>query len=495
MHCATPEWPRARFVQLQTCWENLKNACTLIQIKVTLLKEAHGWRDRYQERFLPVFSWVEPICLNPRLSDLSLARPFPQALIQVTQPDSWQTSMPGGDANQPELQPDLDARTKAFPENTGQKALPVSPVVLPKAEAVKVAPSRKVWWWWGAAVLAGLIVMAAIYIQPWAEKPTVVTLELVTPGPLTRVLAVNGKVAALHSVDVRSTVSGRLQAIIANVGDTVKRGDLLAQIESNQQQAVVRQALAGLDAGLVGLAQAEASLARDRALGRNVSRAALEDAERSVQTAAQEVGRLTALFDQAQIALDNHSVTAPIAGTVVASEADVGQTVDPATVLFTLADLGQLIVETDVDEAYAVQIAVDQPVVLQIAGEAEVRTGQVSFVAPRVNEDSGALAVKLAFDQAIFAPVGLTVTANITVESQSAAISVPRAAVVTTGGTNAVFVLGGDVLQQREVIVVPWPAARLMVTQGLVAGDKIIVDATGLAEGQSVTVAAANAGD
>ncbi len=388
----------------------------------------------------------------------------------------------------------LEGKTKDFLANAEHKPLSEHNVALPKPEAAKVK-TRYRFLWWGGAISVALILMAALYLQPWAEKPTVVAVEVVTPGPLTRLLAVNGKVAALNSVDVRSTVSGRLQSIVANIGDMVRHDDVLARIESAQQQAVVRQALAGLDAGLVAQAQAEANVARDRALGANVSRAALEDAERAAQTAVQEVGRLTALFDQAQIALENHTVTAPIAGTVVASEVDLGQTVDPLTVLFTLADLGQLIVETDVDEAYAVQIAVGQPAILQIVGEAELRMGKVSFVAPRVDEGSGALAVKLAFDQAIIAPVGLTVTANITVDSQVAAISVPRAAVVTVGAEATVFVLEGDVVQRRKVVVVPWPAARLLVTSGLAAGDRVIVDATGLVGGQSVMVAAMAAAD
>ena len=388
----------------------------------------------------------------------------------------------------------LEGKTKDFSANAEHKPLSRHSAALPKSEAAQVS-TRHRFLWWGGAISVALILMAALYLQPWAEKPTVVAVEVVTPGPLTRLLAVNGKVAALHSVDVRSTVSGRLQSIVANVGDMVRHDDVLARIESAQQQAVVRQALAGLDAGLLAQAQAEANVARDRALGANVSRAALEDAERAAQTAVQEVGRLTALFDQAQIALENHTVTAPIAGTVVASEVDLGQTVDPVTVLFTLADLGQLIVETDVDEAYAVQIAVGQPAILQIVGVAEMRMGKVSFVAPRVDEGSGALAVKLAFDQAIIAPVGLTVTANITVDSQVAAISVPRAAVVTVGAEATVFVLEGDVVQRREVVVVPWPAARLLVTSGLAAGDRVIVDATGLVDGQSVMVAAMAAAD
>lgn len=409
--------------------------------------------------------------------------------------------MSGNDAVPPEPNPAgqataSDALTKSAAGQAGQNALvsvPQTQGKLPPAEQAKPG-TRRGYLRWGGGVLAAATLIAALYLQPWADNALLVTVEAATPGPLTRVLAVNGKVAALHSVDVRSTVSGRLQSIDANVGDMVRPGDVLARIDSAVQQAVVRQALAGLDAGLVALAQAEAGLQRNRALGVNVSRAVLEDAERAAQIAAQDAERLAAIFDQAKIALDYHTVKAPIPATVVASEADVGQTVDPATVLFTLADLGQLIVETDVDETYAVQIAIGQPVVLQIVGEAEVRTGRVSFVAPRVDADTGALAVKLAFDRAVDAPVGLTVTANITVDSQSAALSVPRAAVVTVGGTSAVFVLAGDVVRRREVVVVPWPAARLMVTQGIVAGDLVIVDATGLVDGQPATVAAAGAG-
>ena len=407
--------------------------------------------------------------------------------------------MPNSELNEPQLQPSvrdtpIEGSTKDFSANAGQNSDAPSLEALPKSDAEK-GLNRHKFLWWGAAVFAAVILMAALYLQPWAEKSTVVAVEEVTPGPLTRLLAVNGKIAALHSVDVRSTVTGRLRDIIASIGDTVRQGDVLARIDSAQQQAVVRQALAGLDAGLVGLSQANASLARNRLLGVNVSRSALEDAESAAQTAAQEVGRLTALFDQAQIALGYHTVTAPIAGTLVASEVDVGQTIDAATVLFTLADLGQLVVETDVDEAYAVQISVGQPVLLQIVGEAEMRTGKVSFVAPRVSEVSSALAVKLAFDKPVVAPVGLTVTANITVDRQFAAISVPRAAVVTVEGEDSVFVLSGDVVQRRKVVVVPWPASRLMVTDGLASGEKVIVDATALVDGQSVTVVAAGVVD
>lgn len=409
--------------------------------------------------------------------------------------------MPSHDATPAEPQSavkpsSLEARqsSRADEARTSTATLPALHTQRPAAEPQRALSRQRLLLWVGVA-LAALVLLALFYAQPWAEKAMVVATEAVTPGPLTRLLAVNGSVAAQHSVDVRSTVSGPLQSIMAVEGGAVRQGDVLARIDPAGQQTVVRQALAGLDAGLVALAQAEANLQRDRALGANVARAKLEDAERSVQTSAQEVGRLTAIFDHAQIALAYYTIRAPISATIVASEVDIGQIVDPETVLFKLADLRQLVVETDVDEVYATQITIGQPVVMQVVGEAETRSGKVSFVAPQIDQDTGGLSVKLVFDQPVTAPVGLTVTANITVDSQSAAISVPRAAVVTVNAGNAVFVVLGDIAHRREVDVVPWPAARLMVTQGLAAGDVVIVDATGLVDGQSVTVAAARAGD
>jgi hypothetical protein len=110
--------------------------------------------------------------------------------------------------------------------------------------------------------------------------------------------------------------------------------------------------------------------------------------------------------------------------------------------------------------------------------------GSVVFVSPRVNSATGGLAIKIGFDKPIAAPVGLTVTANIVVDQQDA-LTVPRSALLA--GT--VFVLSGGKAVQTSVTVIEWPAARLIVTNGLNAGDQVIIDSTGLSDGLAVTVA------
>jgi RND family efflux transporter MFP subunit len=370
----------------------------------------------------------------------------------------------------------------------GQETLPV--VVPPVTNAPAAAPktkSRRWMWAVGGVLVMGLA--GLFYLQPWATPVPVVMVETVALGPVTRVLAVNGRIAGVRSVDVRPLVSGTLVEVLVAEGDVVTRNRALMQLDTAAQQAVVRQAVAGLDAALLVQDDAVATLARTRRLGANVARVALETAVRAEQTAAQEVARMTALLDQAQIQLEKFTIRAPIAGTVLVLNVDPGQSVDPATVLLSIADLGTLVVETDVDESYATQIRTGQPAALQLSGQGEVRAGNVSFVSQRVDEDTGGLVVRLTPDTPLTAPIGLTVTANITVDDRASAITVPRAAIISDAAADAVLVVVDGKAQRRAVEVIDWPAARLIVTEGLAPGDLVIADATRLTDGQAIQVA------
>ncbi|MEO8669501.1 MAG: efflux RND transporter periplasmic adaptor subunit, partial [Bauldia sp.] len=195
------------------------------------------------------------------------------------------------------------------------------------------------------------------------------------------------------------------------------------------------------------------------------------------------------LVDQAEVQLTKFRILAPIDGTVLTRGVEPGQVVDLTTPLFTLADLGNLVVETDVDESYATQIKTGMPALLQLTGDPETLDGRVSFVAPIVDAGTGGLAVKIAFVEPQVAPVGLTVTANIIVDRRESAISAPRAAIVAAGSGHAVFVVSGAKAKRVPVDVIDWPADRLIVTEGLKAGDRLIVDASGLTDGQDVVTA------
>jgi len=366
---------------------------------------------------------------------------------------------------------------------------PRLPAVRPPSGTPTHKASRRIWVWAVGLTLAGGAGLG-LYFQPWIAGPVAVAVEAAAMAPVTRVLAVNGRIAAAHSVDVRALVGGSLAEVPVAEGDGVQAGMDIARIDAATQEAMVRQAVAGLDAALVAVAQARDAFARAEALGANVARAALDTAARDLQSAEQEVVRTTALVDQAQVQLEYYTIRAPMTGTVLELNVDPGQSIDPSTVLMTIADLGQLLVETDVDEAYATQISAGLPAVLQLAGETTLREGRVSFVSQRVDAATGGLAVELLFDAPVSAPVGLTVTINIIVDSRDAALTAPRAAIQTGEAGDAVFVVRDGKAQRRPVSVIEWPAARLVVTEGLAPGDVLILDASGITEGQAVRVEA-----
>lgn len=342
-------------------------------------------------------------------------------------------------------------------------------------------------WVWGAlvAVLIGGAGYAAI-VQPWRGRAASVAVEVLQPGPVSQVLALNGRVAARQVVKIRSSVVAQAIDVAAEVGATVTAGDLLVQLNTSQPRALVDQAEAALDAGLVQQQQARANADRARALGDNVTRVAREDAERGLVAAGNEVARLQAALDQAQSQLALYTITAPISGVVLDRAVDRGQLVDTQSELFTIADLTHLVVETDVDEIYSGRMQQGLKALLKPAGYSVAQTGQVIFAAPTVDPATGGRAIKIAFDEVVDLPVGLTVNVNIIVSETPSALSVPRAAIVTEGAESHVLVVEDGRAVSRAMSFLDWPADRVMVTEGLTAGERVVLDPATISPGQAV---------
>lgn len=337
-------------------------------------------------------------------------------------------------------------------------------------------------------VICGVLLVAgAVYAaleRPWEPKSAVIGVEIVAEGPVVQVLAVNGRVAASQAVKIRSAVSGQAIEVWGEEGTSVRNGDVLLQLDTAQPTAMLDQAQAALDAGLVRQQQAQAAADRARALGDNATRSAREDAELSLTAASNEVSRLRAAVSQAQSQLGQYTITSPLDGVVLVRSVDRGQLVDTQTELFTVADLGQLLVETDVDEIYSSRIRAGLRALLKPAGDSVAQDGRVIFAAPTVDPSTGGRAIKIAFESAVDLPVGLTVNANIIVSEADAALSIPRSAIVTEGTQNHVLLLEDGLVTERAIEFSDWPAERVIVTDGLAVGDAVILQPATVIPGQ-----------
>lgn len=223
-----------------------------------------------------------------------------------------------------------------------------------------------------------------------AAGPEVVT-QTVSRGTIVSVIAANGTVEAVTTVQVGTQVSGTIQHLYADFNSIVKKGQVLARLEPSLFQAAVDQAQANLiraEADLqrlrVLLADTEVKAERARELAerqlisssdRETAEVNRQSAEAQLRSGQAQVTQARASLSQAQVNLQKTIIRSPIDGIVIARDVDVGQTVAAslqAPTLFVIAaDLSQMQVRASIDEADLGAIRDGQPVTFRVDAHPE----------------------------------------------------------------------------------------------------------------------------
>jgi HlyD family secretion protein len=346
---------------------------------------------------------------------------------------------------------------------------------------------------WLGAVAAVAAIAAFAAPRYFAEAP--VPVLSVTAKPAERVLAVTGRIRARESVQVVPRVAGQVRELTRREGESVVAGEVLGRIDDAKARAALAQTVAAAEAQRRTLAQAERDLDRATALRSRgtVTEAAVENAALAVSRGREDLRRLSAAADEARLRLEEHQILAPLTGRLLTRPVDPGQVVDGRTTIFEIAPTGDREVETEVDETYSTEVALGQPARLQFPGSGGVIEGRVSYLSPRIDTATGGRVVRLAYPEtAQELPVGLTVDVNIVVERRDGAIMVPRTAIRDAATAPAVQVVRDGKVATQAIAFKDWPSATVMVTEGLKAGDQVIVGAHQV-EGAAVKTTVASA--
>jgi len=238
---------------------------------------------------------------------------------------------------------------------------------------LELRPRR--FWSGGRLALAGLVlavVAGGVGFYLWrAERPVTYVTAAATRGPLTVTVNATGTLQPQDQVDVGAEISGRVDSVNVDYNDHVKRGQVLAVINTDQIRAQLAQAQASMNANRAGVVNDEATVResldrRDRAralLARGgisaqdakTAEAAYERAVASVSKAKADVENAAAQVAMYQTQLGKAQVRSPIDGVVLDRKVSSGQTVAATfqtPVLFTLAsDLSMMQLDVDIDEA------------------------------------------------------------------------------------------------------------------------------------------------
>ena len=337
---------------------------------------------------------------------------------------------------------------------------------------------------WKTWLLLALILIGGLAFWLRPEKPALVAVERVQSAPTSLILALNGRISPRHEVAVRSEVSGRVTSVLVEEGAKVAKGDILAELDTAIITARIAEARAALQVQELRQKQASLTAERAQALERtSLARASVEEAELTRLGAERDSERLQAALQQVEREAESYTIRAERDGVILARSVEAGQVITSADDLFTLGDLSELRVTTEVDELYAARIQTGQKATLRAVGHSMLAEGRVDMVAPRVDESSGGREIKITFPGAEGMPVGLTVNANLYVEDIPQALTLPRQALIRdTDGTRVTLLEGGKAVP-REVRILDWPAERVVVLEGLTEGDTVILDPEGIEPG------------
>ncbi len=356
-----------------------------------------------------------------------------------------------------------------------------------------------------AAALAGLVPLptrAADEAKPASQPRPALSVQVVQPqqGRQAVLLPANGSIHAWQEAIVGSEASGlRLEQVLVNVGDTVKKGQPLATFSAASVQADMGVAKANLLEAEANAAEARSNAERARTLQDTgaLSTQQINQYLTAAQTAQARVEAARAQVRVQEVRLQQTRVLAPDDGVISARSATVGAVSGSGNELFRLVRRGRLEWRAEVTAAELGRLRVGTPALLTAASGSQVR-GTVRMLPPTVDTQTRTALVYVDIPGLLqnggraFLP-GMFARGDFQL-GDTPSLTVPQTAVVVRDGFSYVYVVGPDNrVAQRKVQTGRMAGDRVEVTTGLDASARVVASGGGfLNDGDLVRVVAAS---
>ena len=366
----------------------------------------------------------------------------------------------------------------------------------------------------GKLVLLVLVLVIAGGVVWTRMRPKPVTTTEVVRGTAIDAVYATATVEALERVTVKAKVTGSILELKAREGDRVKKGDLLAIIDSPtlkyelakgkaDQWAASQQAGSASPQLAMVHAQAKATASdlkeareeRDRleklvasgaATAADLDKASNRVATLEAMLASQEAQAKSSKIDlQAKASGSNAAVSelaakladaevrAPIDGVVLARNVEPGELVPVNGVLFKIGDVTRLVLECSVDEADIGRISVGKKAAVSLyAFPKRAFHGEVFDIFPEADRNKKSFLVKVRLtDVPPELRSGMSAEVNIIVDEHAGALLAPAEAI---DADNQVWVVSGDRVERRKLTIGVRDMLRVEVLNGLAEGDRVV---------------------
>jgi RND family efflux transporter MFP subunit len=333
---------------------------------------------------------------------------------------------------------------------------------------------------------------------PEVRPVRAITLEKREAGDT---IALTGTVQAQSEVNQSFRIDGRMIERTVEVGDTVRRGQLLARLDPQNEESSRLASRAQLVAAQAQLVEARANHQRMRDLVAEnaVSRAAFDQAVAVLQTAQSQVESAGASLRLAENRLGYTQLFADTAGVVTARGAEPGEVVGAGRMVVQIAREGARDAVFDVPAQIKDSSAGRRgpSIAISLTSDPSVTaTGRVREVSPRADPVTGTFAVRIEIDDAPPAMrLGSTITGRIKLES-APAVSIPPSALVRADGGTAVWIVdpAASTVSKRTITVRGSSESAVQVASGLAPGDVVVTAGVqALRPGQKVRILGAPA--
>ena len=352
----------------------------------------------------------------------------------------------------------------------------------------------------GKAAVAALAAVAVLSLagcgqeKAAAPQATLVRSMQVIKRDTPLVYDYTGFVQAQQEMELKAQVSGQITGKYFNGGDTVQAGQVLYTIDPRTYRANLLQAQANLANARAALATASVDAERYTKLYEQsaVSKQTLDNAIMARDQAQANVNAQEALVENAQIDMNETSVTAPFTGRIDTTALEVGNYVtDGQTTMATISNTDPVFVEFSIAEPEYLKLAnaavergeaapLENLSIVLSDGSTYGLSGRVAEVNRALTNNTGTLTIKALFDNPnrVLLP-GMFAHVQATAGTKANALLIPQRAVTEMMYKKFVYVIGADnKVEMREVTLGPRVGRLWMVESGLNGDENLVVEGT-----------------
>jgi membrane fusion protein (multidrug efflux system) len=311
------------------------------------------------------------------------------------------------------------------------------------------------------------------------ESISNLTTEQVVVHKLADSVRAIGTVQACQEVEISSEISGRIKKILLTVGDHVKRGDLLVEIDDETRQIALTQKKALLKKAEATRKKAVKDAQKGGSLFKQgiISDSESDDIELDNQIAGADLDLARADLMKAEKELRDTKIVAPFDGTVALEDVEIGKMVTPGQNLLTLVDISQVKIVITVSELDITKLSVGSHVEIVIDSlPGKPFTGTVATVGLKADDATRTYPVEIIVtnEGSLLLP-GMVSRVTIATNEPKEVIMIPKTAVRSEKGQMVTYIIHQGKVEQRRVYLGQEQGEQVIIAQGLEAGDMLVL--------------------